>query len=50
MQYNKIAGGFASFPPPMIQGLSSAQIIDLSSELIELVSADMKRDVRHVAE
>ena len=25
MQYNKIAGGFASFPPPMIQGLSSAQ-------------------------
>ena len=32
------------------QGLSSAQIIDLSSELIELVSADMKRDVRHVAE
>ena len=32
------------------QGLSSVQIIDLSSELIELVSTEMKRDVRHVAE
>lgn len=32
------------------QGLSSAQIISLSSELINLVSADMKRDVPHVAE
>ena len=25
MQYNKIAGGFATFPAPIIQGLSNAQ-------------------------
>jgi hypothetical protein len=32
------------------QGLSSNQIISLSSELIDMVSTDMRRETRHVAE
>ncbi|MGB1700707.1 MAG: hypothetical protein ACPHRO_12175 [Nannocystaceae bacterium] len=32
------------------QGLSSSQIISLSSELIDMVSSDMRRETRHVAE